>query len=125
MFANDQKVNVVPMVTESPIEEAQSEADEDIQSQASSEYKPQQKRRAAKAARKRFHEEEFQSESEAGEAPKKRGRKKQKDEDYITGANQKIEALREEYKKAQKSGATAAQKKRLRNQITAMQSRVK
>ena len=32
--------------------------------------------------------------------PKKRGRKKQKDEDYINGANQKIELLRNEYKKA-------------------------
>ena len=69
--------------------------------------------------------EDSMSESEAEEAPKKRGRKKQKDEDYINGANLKIEQLRVEYKKAQNSGATAAQKKRLRNQITAMQSRVK
>ena len=38
-------------------------------------------------------------------------------------AHQKLS--REDYKKAQRSNATAAQKKRLRNQITAMQSRVK
>jgi len=44
--------------------------------------------------------EESVSESDAEEAPKKRGRKKQKDEDYINGANQKIELLRSEYKKA-------------------------
>ena len=91
---------------------------------ASSEYQPEAappKRRAAKAARKQIVSE-CTSENEA---PKKRGRKKQKDEDYINAANLKIEKLREDYKKAQRSNATAAQKKRLRNQITAMQSRVK
>ena len=68
-------------------------------SKSSSDYKPQPKRRAAKAARKQFVEDSV-SESDAEEAPKKRGRKKQKDEDYISGANHKIELLRGEYKKA-------------------------
>jgi hypothetical protein len=65
----------------------------EVGSQLSSEYKPNNtKRRAAKLNRKKIQEDSL-SDSES-EAPKKRGRKKQKDEDYISGANQKIEKLR-------------------------------
>ena len=61
-----------PVVVEAPLE-----AEEDVVSQASSDYKPKpvMKRRAAKAARKQF-QEDSQTESDAEEAPKKRGRKK-------------------------------------------------
>jgi hypothetical protein len=69
---------------------------------------PDTKRRVAKANRKRYIDESL-SESESGEVPaRKRGRKKQKDEDYISGANEKIEKLKQDYKKAQASNATAA-----------------
>lgn len=64
-------------------------------SQQSSEYVPITRRRAAKAARK-----DTQSDTDTYETPKQRGRKKQSDEDYINGANQKIETLRKAYKKA-------------------------
>lgn len=56
---------------------------------------------------------------------KKRGRKKKEDESYIKDAYKKIQEIEEEYESAKLAKLSAAEKKKIRNKKTAMQSRIK
>jgi uncharacterized protein (DUF3084 family) len=62
------------------------------------------------------------SRSTTAAAPKKRGRKLTEAEQYRQESNQKIEMLKNELKK---KGLSVAQRQKIRNQISAQQSRLK
>ena len=57
--------------------------------------------------------------------PKKRGRKREKDEEYFERAQQKIEEIKARLKTAKKDGMDVKERQRLRNQVSAQQSRIK
>jgi hypothetical protein len=56
---------------------------------------------------------------------KRRGRKRERDDVYFLKAVSKIEEIRETLKTAKKDGLTVKQRQKLRNQISAQQSRIR
>lgn len=56
---------------------------------------------------------------------KRRGRKRERDDVYFVKAVNKIKEIREILKTAKKDGLTVKQRQKLRNQISAQQSRIK
>lgn len=56
---------------------------------------------------------------------KKRGRKKEKDCDYFSNAEKKIAEIKARLKTAKKDGMDVKERQRLRNQVSAQQSRIK
>ena len=68
------------------------------------------------------------TEGEGGERVrvlKKRGRKREKWEVYLETAQQKIEEIKEKLKNAKRDGIPVAERQKLRNQVSAQQSRLK
>ena len=57
-------------------------------------------------------------------AKKKRGRKKQPADEYLKQAREKVAEIEAAYQEARKNKASTAEKRRLRNQKTAMVSRI-
>ena len=57
-------------------------------------------------------------------AKKKRGRKKQPADEYLKQAREKVAEIEATYQEARKNKASTAEKRRLRNQKTAMVSRI-
>ena len=68
---------------------------------------------------------ENSSDFETEGQPKRRGRKKEKDENYFKRAVEKIEELKEKLKNAKSTGMPVKERQRLRNQVSAQQSRIK
>jgi hypothetical protein len=69
-------------------------------------------------------EDKSQDVSESGivqdeSGPKKRGRKRERDEEYFQRAQEKIEAIKERLKTAKKDGMCVKERQRLRNQVSA------
>ena len=57
--------------------------------------------------------------------PKKRGRKREKNESYFNRADMKINEIKEKLKTAKMDGMDVKERQRLRNQVSAQQSRIK
>ena len=63
--------------------------------------------------------------SYSGQMPKKRGRKREKNETYFQKADTKIAEIKEQLKTAKADGMDVKERQRLRNQVSAQQSRIK
>ena len=63
--------------------------------------------------------------SEAGVALKKRGRKREKWEVYLENAKKKIDDIKDQLKNAKKNNMPVKERQRLRNMVSAQQSRLK
>ena len=61
----------------------------------------------------------------AASAPKIRGRKKENDKVYFSKAEQKIQEIKNKLKTAKADGMNVKERQRLRNQVSAQQSRIK
>lgn len=56
---------------------------------------------------------------------KKRGRKKENDQDYFERAMAKIEEIKDKLKTAKQDGIDVKERQKMRNQVSAQQSRIK
>mmetsp|Transcript_10963 Transcript_10963/g.16624 ORF Transcript_10963/g.16624 Transcript_10963/m.16624 type:complete len:235 (+) Transcript_10963:1395-2099(+) len=69
--------------------------------------------------------EEVSAKVEMNPATKKRGRKREKDDAYFNRAQKKITEIKAKLKTAKKDGMDVKERQRLRNQVSAQQSRIK
>ena len=94
--------------------------------------KAQPKKRVAKAERKNRSSSRSRSNSQnqsdvtsmSGQ-PKRRGRKREKHDVYISNAQKKINEIKEKLKTAKANGMPVKERQKLRNMVSAQQSRIK